>query len=202
MTDTPTTTDAPTTNTCHRRGREEPDPTDMPNKTPSSDGTGLDRPKQQRGGHERANAAAAKKLAVLRITNKSETEKLTDRAITSAEKAAHEWQKTKYQTLVAQGGHHAGPPPRLASTDTETVYLYLRDSVEVDENGTPQGLDKAIKELTIRSRTCSATPAGARDNISTPAGLPRTQLRRTQPDALACRRRIPNPHPPPAFPPT
>lgn len=166
MTDTPTTTDAPTNDDAAKA----PTPADMPSKNPTTPtGTDWQAEATKWEARAKANASAAKKLAALEDANKTETEKLTDRA-TSAEKAAHEWQ-TKYQTLITrqaitQAAADAG------STDTETVYLYLRDSVEVDENGNLQGLDKAIKELAARKpHLFRDTPAGARDafNTSRPA---------------------------------
>ena len=54
------------------------------------------------------------------------------------------------------------------TTDAETVYLYLRDEVEVDDDGTPQDVDKAIKALAKRKpHLFRTTPEGARDAFAT-----------------------------------
>ena len=93
------------------------------------------------------NASAATKLAALEDANKSETQKLTDRA-TAAETSAADW-RGKYQSLVAKQAI-LDAANSANSTDPETVYLYLRDQVTVADDGTATGIDAALKQLQQR----------------------------------------------------
>lgn len=109
----------------------------------------------------KANADAAAKLAQLEDANKSETEKLTDRA-TTAETEAQTWRERYNDMAKRTAITEAAIEAR--STDPETVYLYLRDEVQIDDDGQVQGIAKAIKGLQARkAHLFNAVPAGARD---------------------------------------
>ena len=113
----------------------------------------------------KANADAAKRLAQLEDANKSETQKLTDRA-TQAEQDSAAW-RGKYMDLAKrQAITQAAADAK--TTDAETVYLYLRDEVEVDDDGNPVDVGKAIRDLAKRKpHLFRNTPEGARDAFAT-----------------------------------
>jgi len=92
------------------------------------------------------NASAAKRLAALEDANKSETQKLTDRA-TAAETSAADW-RGKYQALVAKQAI-LDAANAANSTDPETVYLYLRDQVNIADDGTATGIDALLEEVFV-----------------------------------------------------
>lgn len=95
----------------------------------------------------KVNADAAKRLAQLEDANKSETEKLTDRA--AAAEADRDGWRGRYMDLAKrQAITEAAVAAR--TTDAETVYLYLRDEVEIDDDGNPAGVAKALKQLQQR----------------------------------------------------
>lgn len=108
-----------------------------------------------------ANKQAAAKLKQLEDANKSETEKLNDRA-THAETERDQW-RGRYMDLAKRNAiTEAAIEAR--TTDPETVYLYLRDEVEIDDDGQVQGVTKALKSLQSRkAHLFNTVPAGARD---------------------------------------
>lgn len=113
----------------------------------------------------KANADAAKRLAALEDANKSETEKLSDRA-TKAETEASTWRDRYLDLSKRQAITEAAAAAK--ATDTETVYLYLRDEVEVDDDGSPVDVDKSIRALAKRKPHLFRTaPEGSRDAFTT-----------------------------------
>lgn len=113
----------------------------------------------------KANADAAKRLAALEDANKSETEKLNDRA-TKAETEAGTWRDRYLDLSKRQAITEAAAAAK--ATDTETVYLYLRDEIEVDDDGSPVDVDKAIRSLAKRKPHLFRTaPEGSRDAFTT-----------------------------------
>ena len=110
------------------------------------------------------NAAAAKRLAELEDANKTETQRLSERA-TKAEETAATWQE-KY-TALAKRQAITQAATDANTTDAETVYLYLASEVELDDDGKPVGLDKAMRDLAKRKpHLFRDAPAGARDAFS------------------------------------
>ena len=113
----------------------------------------------------KANADAAKRLAQLEDANKSETQKLTDRA-TQAEGERDDWRGRYMDLAKRQAITQAAADAK--TTDAETVYLYLRDEVEVDDDGNPVDVGKAIRDLAKRKpHLFRNTPEGARDAFAT-----------------------------------
>lgn len=107
------------------------------------------------------NRQAAAKLKQLEDANKSETEKLNDRA-THAETERDQWRGRYMDLAKRQAITEAAIEAR--TTDPETVYLYLRDEVDIDDDGQVQGVAKALKGLQARKgHLFNTVPAGARD---------------------------------------
>ncbi len=128
------------------------------------------------------NRDAANRLQQLEDANKSETEKLTERA-TAAEQNANQWQ-TRYHEIVTKQAIMTAAS-EADSTDPETVYLYLRDHVQLDDDGNPHGIDKHLTALRDRKpHLFRAAPAGARD-VFNPAGTPPALNSSALADALA-----------------
>ena len=120
----------------------------------------------------KSNAQAAKelrevqaRLAQFEDANKSETDRLNDRAA-KAETDAQTWRGRYLDLAKRQAIIEAASGAN--STDAETVYLYLQSEVEVDDDGNVQGLDKALSALhTRKPHLFRTTPAGARDATAT-----------------------------------
>lgn len=118
----------------------------------------------------KANADAAKRLAQLEDANKSETDRLSDRA-GAAEADRDEWRGRYLDLAKRQAITEAATTAK--TTDPETVYLYLRDEVEVDDDGNPLDVDKAIRGLAKRKpHLFRTTPEGARDAFAGGQGTP------------------------------
>ena len=149
---------------------EAAQPTDTEQETPTQEQADIDWKAEARKWEDRAkankaeaaaNKTAAEKLKQLEDANKSETEKLTDRA-TTAETEAQTWRERYNDMAKRTAITEAAVEAR--STDPETVFLYLRDEVQIDEDGKVQGIAKAIKGLQARkAHLFNAVPAGARD---------------------------------------
>lgn len=116
--------------------------------------------KARRDADKRAKDLEAR-LAQFEDANKSETERLTDRAA-KAEQQAQRLTAQYHGLLKRQAITEAATTAQ--TTDAETVYLYLRDEVEVDNDGNVTGLDKALRGLQQRKpHLFRTTPAGNRD---------------------------------------
>lgn len=152
--DTTPTTETPDT----------PEPTVQAAQPDTTDGT--DWKAEARKWEQRAkdNKSAATKLNQLEDANKSETEKLNERA-TKAETAQQE-AHTKYVSLLKRQAI-TDAATTAHSTDTETVYLYLDNEIQIDDDGNVQGLDKAIRDLAKRKpHLFRTTPEGSKDAFS------------------------------------
>ena len=126
------------------------------------------------------NREAAARLSQLEEANKSETEKLLDRA-TKAEERASTAEGRYAQLLKRQAITEAASSAR--AIDVETVYLHLnaRGGIDIDSDGNVTGLDKALSSLQKdKPHLFNTTPPGARDAAagggSTPPALNSTAL--------------------------
>lgn len=137
----------------------------QPPATPETDTTDWKAEARKWEARAKENRTAAEKLAQLEDANKSETEKLADK-LTQAEQRAQE-AADRYQHLTKK---QAITEAAVAAqtTDVETVVLYLTEAITVDDDGNPQGVDKAIKDLAKRKpHLFRATPEGSRDASAT-----------------------------------
>lgn len=121
----------------------------------------------------KANADAAQRLTQLEDANKSETEKLLDRA-TKAEERAQQAEE-RYRTATIRSAVIDAATTAHA-VDAETVYLHLqaRGGIDLDDNGTATGVDAAVKQLAKdKPHLFSQAAPGSRDANShgTPPAL-------------------------------
>lgn len=175
--------DETTTTTTDDGQSQQPD-TGQPAEDTQRDADTLGDPGKKALDEERKARRAADKtvkdlqarLQQFEDANKSETDKLNDRA-TAAEQKANETH-ARYVTLVKQQAITAAAAA-AGTTDAETVALYMDGAVEVDDDGNVTGLDKALKDLQARKpHLFRTTPAGARDAgaLGTPPALNSTEL--------------------------
>lgn len=162
MADTDTTTPDPQTDNA-QQGNAGPDQ----GTTPDADQLG-DAGKRALDAERKAARDAAKRVKDLEAqlktyedANKSETDKLNERA-TAAEKQLADLTARHHDVLKTHAIHAAAV--QADSTDPETVALYLSGVVDVDDDGQVIGVDKAITDLAARKpHLFRTTPAGARD---------------------------------------
>lgn len=113
----------------------------------------------------KANADAAARLSKLEDANKSETQKLLERA-EAAEKKATQYEGQLRSTTIRQAVIEAAAGAH--ALDAETVYLHLqaRGGIDVDDNGQATGVDEAVKQLVKdKPHLFSVSTAGSRDAV-------------------------------------
>jgi len=109
----------------------------------------------------KANSAAAEKLAKLEEANKTELEKATEKA-SAAETTAQKWAERYQQLLAKQAVYEAAQA--AGAIDIDAVYALTRDSIEVDEDGSPVGVPQAVKALaSAKPHLFRANSPGAKD---------------------------------------
>ena len=176
MAETTTTTDG--TPTTDATTNVDQSATDTHTNPPTDDnGLGdagkaaLDAERKARRQADKDLKAALAKIQAFEDANKSETEKLTER-LTQAEQQAAEAQARYQEVVTKQAIYDAANT--AGSTDPETVYLYLRQDVEVGDDGTVNGIDAALKALqSSKPHLFRQTHEGFRDaaNRGTPPAL-------------------------------
>lgn len=113
----------------------------------------------------KANAEAAKRLQEIEDEGKSEAERLTARAETAEQKYA-DLQNRYHSLLKAQAITKAATEHR--AIDVDVITALIADQVEVDDDGTVTGHDKAIRALAkAKPHLFNNTTAGARDAAAT-----------------------------------
>lgn len=113
----------------------------------------------------KANAAAAKRLQEIEDEGKSEAERLTARAETAEQKFA-DLQNRYHGLLKTQAIIKAATEHR--AIDVDVIAALIADEVEVDDDGTVTGHDKAIRALAkAKPHLFNNTTAGARDASAT-----------------------------------
>lgn len=110
---------------------------------------------------ERQLKAAQDQLKQYEDANRTETEKATA-AAQAAEQAAGEW-KSRYEKLVTRASI-VDAAAKARAVDPEVVYSLVRDDIDLDDDGNPVGVDKAIAQLAkTKPFLFNTTPGGARD---------------------------------------
>ena len=113
----------------------------------------------------KANAEAAKRLQEIEDEGKSEAERLTARAETAEQKFT-DLQNRYHGLLKAQAITKAATEHR--AIDVDVITALIADQVEVDDDGTVTGHDKAIRALAkAKPHLFNNTTAGARDAAAT-----------------------------------
>lgn len=113
----------------------------------------------------KANAEAAKRLQEIEDEGKSEVERLTARAETAEQKFA-DLQNRYHGLLKTQAITQAATEYR--AIDVDVIAALIADQVEVDDDGTVTGHDKAIRDLAkAKPHLFNNTSAGARDAAAT-----------------------------------
>lgn len=93
--------------------------------------------------------------------DKTDLQKAQD-AATASETAASDW-KSRYEGLVVRNQVIEAAAAARA-IDPATIYALIRDNITLDDDGQPQGIDKAIKDLAKNKPFLfNTTPAGAQD---------------------------------------
>ena len=150
---------------------EQPQQRDTDQQLGDAGKAALDAERKARRDAEKQLKAVNAELQGFRDANKSETEKLTDRA-TQAEQAATEATGKLRDLLAKQAIYDAASA--AGTIDAETVYALLRDEVEVADDGTITGADKAVKALqAAKPHLFREAHQGHRDaaNITPPPAL-------------------------------
>src|SRR5690554_3989568 len=113
----------------------------------------------------KANAEAAKRLQEIEDEGKSEAERLTARAETAEQKFA-DLQNRYHGLLKTQAIAKTATEHR--AIDVDVITALIADEVEVDDDGTVTGHDKAIRALAkAKPHLFNNTAAGARDATAT-----------------------------------
>lgn len=113
----------------------------------------------------KANAEAAKRLQEIEDEGKSEVERLTARAETAEQKFT-DLQNRYHGLLKTQAITQAATEYR--AIDVDVITALIADQVEVDDDGTVTGHDKAIRALAkAKPHLFNNTTAGARDAAAT-----------------------------------
>lgn len=141
--------------------------TGRPEQDHTNDGTDWKAEARKWENRAKENKAAADELATLREANKTEAQRLTE-AAEKASREAEEW-RGKYRALgIKQAILDAATTAN--TTDAESVYLHLRDTVQLDDDGQPTQLDAAVKALAKRKPHLFRAAPGARDATATTTG--------------------------------
>lgn len=91
--------------------------------------------------------------------NKTELQKAADRAA-AAEQTASQWQARFTDSTIRAAVTDAAVA--ASAIDPATIYALIRDGISLDDDGNPQGIEKAIGELRKSKSFLFSTP-GLRD---------------------------------------
>ena len=120
----------------------------------------------------KANADAAKRLQEIEDEGKSEAERLTARAETAEQKFT-DLQNRYHGLLKTQAITKAATDHR--AIDVDVITALIGDQVTVNDDGSVEGVDKAIRALVkAKSHLFNNTPAGSRDAGATGNHQPRS----------------------------
>lgn len=120
---------------------------------------------------ERQLKALRTQVSAYEESSKSDTQKATDRATAAEQEVAT--LRARYDALVTRAAV-VDAAAAAKAIDPATIYALIRDDITIDDQGDPQGIDKAIAAL-VKSKPFlfSTTPAGSRD-INAGGGKPTT----------------------------
>ena len=119
----------------------------------------LDAERKARRDAERQLRTLSEQLKGYEDANKTELQKAADRAA-AAEQAASQWQARFTDSTIRAAVTDAAVA--ASAIDPATIYALIRDGISLDDDGNPQGIEKAIGELRKSKSFLFSTP-GLRD---------------------------------------